>query len=55
MRQDIANYFGAARFAPSGFSVTGTLPPGDYNLAVFAFSSLTRTFNQAMTVHVRVV
>ncbi|MEO7272334.1 MAG: hypothetical protein ABIX28_05605 [Vicinamibacterales bacterium] len=55
MRQDIANYFGAARFGPSGFYVTGTLPPGDYNLVVFAFSSLTRTFNQAMTVHVRVV
>jgi hypothetical protein len=55
IRQDIANYFGAGRFAPSGFSVTGTLPPGDYNLVVFAFSSLTRTFNQAMTVHVRVV
>jgi len=30
-------------------------PPDDYNLVVFAFSSLTRTFNQAMTVHVRVV
>ena len=55
MRQDIANYFGAARFGPSGFYVTGTLPPGDYNLVVFAFSSMTRTFNQAMTVHVRVV
>ncbi len=55
MRQDIANYFGAARFAPSGFWVSGALPPGDYNLVVFAFSSLTRTFNQAMTIHVRVV
>jgi len=54
-RSDIAAYFGAARFTPSGFGVVGTLPPGEYNIVVFAFSSITRTFNQAMMVRVRVV
>jgi hypothetical protein len=54
-RSDIAAYFGAARFNPAGFYVVGSLPPGEYNLVVFAFSSLTRTFNQAMMVRIRVV
>ena len=54
VRPDVGNYFGA-RFAGSGFSINGTLPRGDYTLVVFAFSSITRTFNQTVSIHVRVV
>jgi len=53
-RPDVGAYFGA-RFGSAGYYVTGTLPPGEYNLVVFAFSSVTRTFNQALAVRVRVV
>jgi hypothetical protein len=53
-RPDIAAHFGA-RFGSGGFHVTGTLPPGEYNLVVHARSALTGTFNQAALVRVRVV
>jgi hypothetical protein len=53
-RPDISAHFGA-QFGGAGFHIAGTLPPGEYNLVVHALSSLTRTFNQAALVRVRVV
>jgi hypothetical protein len=53
-RPDIATYAGASRFAPSGFNLTGTLPPGDYTLAVFAHSTVIGLFNNVMQVPIKV-
>jgi hypothetical protein len=54
-RPDVANFFGASRFTPSGFHLFTTLAPGDYTIVVFSHSSVTGTFNnaQAVGVHVR--
>jgi hypothetical protein len=54
-RPDVAAVFGKSQFTPSGFGIIGSLPPGDYNLVIYAHSSLTGTFNQASVVHIRVV
>jgi hypothetical protein len=53
-RPDVAGIFGA-QFIASGFGLTVSgLPPGVYQLAVFAHSRLTGTFNNARTVVVTV-
>ena len=52
-RPDVAAAFGPAG-ATSGYSVTGTLPPGVYDLIVFARSRVTGTFNNSLTVRVTV-
>jgi hypothetical protein len=52
-RPDVAGVFGG-QFAPSGYSLQGSLPAGDYNLVVFALSSVARNFNNAAGVHMRV-
>jgi hypothetical protein len=54
-RPDVGGVFGHERFASSGYFLQSSLPPGEYNLVVFAFSTLTGTFNQAAIVHIRVV
>ncbi len=54
-RPDVAGFFGHSRFAPSGFALTGNLPPGEYNLVVYAWSDLAGTFNQWVLVRIRVV
>ena len=54
-RPDVGAVFGHERFASSAYILQGSLPPGEYNLVVFAFSTLTGTFNQAALVHIRVV
>jgi hypothetical protein len=54
-RPDVAAYFGSSRFAPSGFVLQGNLPPGSYNLVVYAWSDVARTFNQWVLVTIRVV
>lgn len=53
-RPDVGSYAGNARFGPSGFAATGTLPVGDYTLAVFALSTVTNTFNNVVLVPVHV-
>jgi hypothetical protein len=53
-RPDVGNAFGAARFTNSGFSVEGTLPRGDYNLVVYAHSSVISAFNNVFVIPVRV-
>lgn len=52
-RYDVAAVFGG-QFAASGYSLQGSLPAGDYNLVVFAFSSIAQQFNNAAGVHIRV-
>jgi hypothetical protein len=53
-RQDIANYAGASRFAPSGFTLTGTLPPGDYTIVAFMHSTVANAFNQVAVAAIKV-
>jgi len=43
-----------ARYAPSGFDVTGTLPAGTFNIVAFARSTTTAGFEGVRVVHVTV-
>jgi hypothetical protein len=54
-RPDVGAAFGSARFNGSGFSVQGTLPRGDYNLVVYARSSVANSFNNVFVVFIRVL
>jgi hypothetical protein len=52
-RADVGAAFGAARFTPSGYSVTvNDLPPGSYDLVVFAHSTVTNSFSNYRVVHI---
>ena len=53
-RPDVAAAFGGAQFTMSGFNAVGSLAPGDYDLAVFARSTLANTFNNVQVVRVHV-
>jgi hypothetical protein len=53
-RPDVAAIFGS-QFGKSGYGLTvDSLPPGTYDLAVFAWSTVTRGFVPAKTVRVTV-
>ena len=53
-RPDVAAVYGA-RFGDSGYGlIVRTLPPGTYDLAVFAYSSVLNTFTPAKVVRVTV-
>ena len=54
-RPDVGGAFGNARFAGSGFSFQGNLPPGEYYLVVYAWSDVVQTFNNWKLVRIRVV
>jgi hypothetical protein len=53
-RPDVGGAFGNARYSNSGFNVEGTLPRGDYNLVVYAHSSVVQAFNNVFVIPVRV-
>ena len=53
-RPDVAGALGSARFTPSGFAVQGSLPPGDYNLVVFAHSTVADAFNNVQVIAIQV-
>jgi hypothetical protein len=53
-RPDVAAYAGGSRFTPSGFTVSGTLPTGDYNMVAFAHSTVTNTFNNVVQITIQV-
>jgi hypothetical protein len=53
-RLDVASHFGNTRFTNSGFALTASLPPGVYNVGVYARSTVTGTFNTVWTVQIRV-
>jgi hypothetical protein len=44
-RPDVGALFGSSQWSTSGFTVTGTLPAGNYTLVVYAHSTVTGTFN----------
>jgi hypothetical protein len=46
-RTDIASALGG-QFAGSGFSMSATLPPGEYDLLVYMHSTVTGTFNRVI-------
>ena len=52
-RPDVGAVFGA-RYTPSGFDVTGLLPPGAYDVVAFAHSTTTNAFAGVQVVHVTV-
>jgi len=52
-RADVAALFGG-EFLRSGFDVTGTLPPGTYDLVVYVRNSRTLRFDQARVVRITV-
>ncbi len=54
-RPDVAAFTGQSRFGFGGYSLHGTLPRGEYNLVVFAMSTVTGTFNNVAIVRIRVV
>ncbi|MBA3886383.1 MAG: hypothetical protein H0X67_11725 [Acidobacteria bacterium] len=56
LRPDVGAAFGAARYTAAGFNleVTGTLPRGEYNIVVFAHSSIAKAFNNAALIWIRV-
>jgi hypothetical protein len=53
-RPDVGAAFGNARFGQGGFAVTATLPPGTYDIAAYAMSSVTGTFNNSQVRRVTV-
>jgi hypothetical protein len=56
-RNDVASAFGNGQMRYSGFVVNGagTLPPGFYDLLVFARSTVTGSFNNWRVIRIRVV
>ena len=55
LRPDVAGIFGP-QFAAAGFLLTGaTLPAGTYDLAVFAHSTVTQSFNNWRVVRIHVI
>lgn len=54
-RGDVAAAFGMPQLAASGYVLSGTLPRGEYDLVVFARSTVTGTFNNWIIVRIRVV
>jgi hypothetical protein len=54
-RGDVAAAYGMAQVGLSGFVLVGALPRGDYDLVVFARSTVTGTFNNWRIIRIRVV
>jgi glucose/arabinose dehydrogenase len=53
LRPDVGGYFGS-RFTPSGYNMVANLPPGQYDLVVYAHSLVTNTFDTWQVVRVTV-
>ena len=54
-RPDVAAVFQSAQFATAGFGMSATLPPGTYDVNVFAHSLISNTFNNVQTKRITVV
>jgi hypothetical protein len=54
LRPDVGTALGSPRFIPSGFAAVGTLPPGSWDLVVYARSSFANAFNNVRVVRVTV-
>ena len=53
-RPDVAQAIGNGRFAYAGFAMVGTLPPGVYDLVIYARSWIAGAFNNWRTVRITV-
>ena len=53
-RPDVGGVFGA-QFAAAGFGMSASLPPGTYNITVFAHSVVSNSFSVAVTKQITVV
>jgi len=53
-RTDVGAAFGSAQFNGAGYTLTATLAPGTYDIAVYLHSSVSRTFDAAQAVRVTV-
>ena len=54
MRPDVGAAFARSSFSPSGFLLNGAVAPGTYDLAVFARSTVSGTFNNVQLVRITV-
>lgn len=54
-RPDVGALFQSSRFTSSGFGMTGTLPPGTYDINSYARSTLTGQFMAAVTRRITVL
>ncbi|MEP6593620.1 MAG: hypothetical protein ABJC51_08000, partial [Acidobacteriota bacterium] len=54
-RPDVGAAFGSTRFGPSGYSLSGTLPGGTYDVIVYAHSTVSYSFNNSQSVRVTVL
>ena len=54
-RGDVAAAFGMPQVQASGYVLSGTLLPGDYDVVVFARSTVSGTFNNWRIIRIRVV
>ena len=54
-RPDVAAVFGSANYATSGFGMSASLPPGSYDVNVFAHSLVSGTFNNVQTKRITVI
>jgi hypothetical protein len=52
-RPDVGGVFGA-QFRTGGYTLAGQLPPGSYNLVLFAHSAVANAFNNTITVPITV-
>ena len=53
-RTDVAAYFGNPEMANAGFEMVGTLPPGTYDLVVYARSWIAGSFSNWRIVRITV-
>jgi hypothetical protein len=54
-RPDVAAAFQSQQFASSGYGMMAALPPGTYDINVFAHSVISNTFNNVQTKRITVV
>jgi hypothetical protein len=54
-RPDVGAFFQSARFSAAGFGLSASLPPGTYDINVFAHSVVTDTFNNVQTKRITVI
>ena len=51
-RLDVAAYLGSSRFTNSGYQIVARLPPGTYDIGVYARSTVANAFNTVKVVRV---
>lgn len=54
-RPDVGAFFGSPKFAASGWALRAALPPGDYQIGVYARDTITQAFNGVLVRALKVV